>query len=399
MGSTSSLLKLSQPAHIYFAIITTAINKWMNGLGSKFVSTFILCYIMTGVFVMNNVDGVIQVISIGLIVAGFVLNTRRLLKSGYLHLGRVFLHRAEYDRAEHYIKMALASSEAIGDISGQFSSLEMMGQLRIVEGKIQEAISYFHSAIEKCEKMHDSLCDNDTFKISFLDSNIRCYRELSKLHWAAGNPSAALYASELSRARALADLMSAKYFVKNQISLNPLTWTGLEGIVAKESNQTFLYVSYFSDWIYPWIVIARGVEHYHRINGTIAFEGSSQHLEEFFHFRSFGVLPEELCEDRVSHGSQPESKSGEEDSHEILRIGNESNDNRGPKMNLSIRYKLIITPLMDYLKGPEIIIVPDRALYQIPFAALTDESGKYLSETYRIRIVPSLRADSRKYRD
>ena len=311
-------------------------------------------------------------------------------RAGYLHLGRVFLHRAEYDRAEHYIKMALASSEAIGDISGQFSSLEMMGQLRIVEGKIQEAISYFHSAVEKCEKMHDSLCDNDTFKIFFLDSNIRCYRELSKLHWAAGNPSAALYASELSRARALADLMSAKYFVKNQISLNPLTWTGLEGIVAKESNQTFLYVSYFSDWIYLWIVKGSGVAHYHRINGTVAFEGSSQHLEEFFHFRSFGVLPEELCEDRVSHGSQPESKSGEEDSHEILRIGNASNNNRGPKMNLSICYKLIIAPLMDYLKGPEIIIVPDRALYQIPFAALTDESGKYLSETFRIRIVPSL---------
>ena len=45
---------------------------------------------------------------------------------------------------------------------------------------------------------------------------------------------------------------------------------------------------------------------------------------------------------------------------------------------------------MEFLEGPEIIIVPDRALYQIPFAALTDESGKYLSETFRIRVVPSL---------
>ena len=81
VGSGSSLLKLSQPAHIDFAIITSAINKWMDGLGSKFVSTFILCYIMTGVFVMNNVDEVIQVISIGLLVAGFLLNTRRFPKS------------------------------------------------------------------------------------------------------------------------------------------------------------------------------------------------------------------------------------------------------------------------------------------------------------------------------
>ena len=49
----------------------------MNGLGS----TFILCYILTEVFVMNNVDEVIQVISIGLILAGFLLNTCRFLKS------------------------------------------------------------------------------------------------------------------------------------------------------------------------------------------------------------------------------------------------------------------------------------------------------------------------------
>ena len=53
----------------------------MNKPGSKFVSTFILCYILTEVFEMNNVDEVIQVISIGLIVAGFLLNTNRLLKA------------------------------------------------------------------------------------------------------------------------------------------------------------------------------------------------------------------------------------------------------------------------------------------------------------------------------
>ena len=158
-----------------------------------------------------------------------------------MHFGRLFLDRAEYVRAEGYIKQALASSEAIGDILGKFNSLEMMGQLRTVEGNIQEAISYFPSAVEKCEKMPSSLLDNENFKISFLDCNICCYRELSKLFFAIGNPTAALYATELSRARALADLMSARYSVKNQISSNPLTWTSLEGIVTAGCNQTFLF--------------------------------------------------------------------------------------------------------------------------------------------------------------
>ena len=50
----------------------------------------------------------------------------------------------------------------------------------------------------------------------------------------------------------------------------------------------------------------------------------------------------------------------------------------------------MIAPTVELLKESEIIIVPDRSLYKVPFAALSDEGGKYLSETFRIRIVPSL---------
>ena len=51
-------------------------------LESKLVSPFILCYILTEVISeMSNTDEVIQVISIGLIVAGFLLNTNRYLKA------------------------------------------------------------------------------------------------------------------------------------------------------------------------------------------------------------------------------------------------------------------------------------------------------------------------------
>ena len=66
--------------NIHITIIATAVNKWINRLGSKFKSTFILCYILTEVFDMNSVEEVIQVISIGLIVASFLLNTNRFLR-------------------------------------------------------------------------------------------------------------------------------------------------------------------------------------------------------------------------------------------------------------------------------------------------------------------------------
>jgi len=49
-----------------------------------------------------------------------------------------------------------------------------------------------------------------------------------------------------------------------------------------------------------------------------------------------------------------------------------------------------MAPVAEFLDETEIIIVPDRSLYNVPFVALRSESGNYLSETFRIRIVPSL---------
>ena len=87
-------------------------------------------------------------------------------------------------------------------------------------------------------------------------------------------------------------------------------------------------------------------------------------LDEFFKeaSRSRAILPEQNCEDRSKYF----------------------------KTSLHLCYKIIISPLASLLKQPEIITVPDSCVYQVPFAALADEEGKYLSETCRIRLVPSL---------
>ena len=62
--------------------MTTADNNRINKLGFKVVCTFILLYSHRSVSChMNSVDDVLQVISIGLIVAVFLLNTSRYLKA------------------------------------------------------------------------------------------------------------------------------------------------------------------------------------------------------------------------------------------------------------------------------------------------------------------------------
>jgi len=124
---------------------------------------------------------------------------------------------------------------------------------------------------------------------------------------------------------------------------------------------------------------------------VIAHEGIRGNLEQFLNFRSLGILAEELCEDRSLNVFERESESSEEDRNEGPRVpGQESKHDQGPKMNLPLCHKLIIAPVAHLLEGPEIIVVPDRALYNVPFAALPDEKGDCFAEYYRLRLAPSL---------
>ena len=53
-------------------------------------------------------------------------------------------------------------------------------------------------------------------------------------------------------------------------------------------------------------------------------------------------------------------------------------------------YDLVIAPFSHLIKADELIIVPDRSSFWIPYAALVNQHSRYLSETLRIRLVPSL---------
>lgn len=68
-------------------------------------------------------------------------------------------------------------------------------------------------------------------------------------------------------------------------------------------------------------------------------------------------------------------------------------------MNLPVCYKLIIASVADLLGGSKIIIVPDRYLCNIPFAALPDESGKTLSGTFKICVASSFFKNSQLIHD
>lgn len=106
-------------------------------------------------------------------------------------------------------------------------------------------------------------------------------------------------------------------------------------------------------------------------------------------FRGFGVLKDEECEDRSLHVNEQQRNSFEQEISAGSRLL-EEDDEEEEISNLSLCHKIFIAPGTNLLEKPEIIIVPHKRLYRVPFAALSEKGRKCLSETHRIRIVPSL---------
>ena len=205
-----------------------------------------------------------------------------------------------------------------------------------------------------------------------------------------GNFCDALYAEELGRARVLSESMADKFSAKTHISADLKSWFGIENIAKKETNCVILSISYYEHEVFLWVLKGNG-DTFFRTTDKVSVNTLHADIvcdvEGIFKKSSlgFGVLPTENCEDQGLDDTAMTSV------HEERRANLRGEQNEVTVPILHLYYKLIIAPVEDLLTEPEIVIVPDGFLYRVPFAALRDQpDGKYLSENYKIRIVPSL---------
>ena len=236
--------------------------------------------------------------------------------------------------------------------------------------------------------MRSFLGRNDQFKISLLDMHSSSYYLLSAMFCVSGKMKEALSVLEFGRARALADLISFLHSAQPQTSLNPPSWNNIETIVEKECSSC-LYISYFEQYMFLWVLKGNKPVHFRKIDVNECFvtKGLERSVHQVFSeesFRRFNFLPQEHCEDRSlaalkANDSTREPAKGKS-SAAYRPVEEEEEKNLQPLPTRAERYRMIIAPVADFLDQPELIIFPDRALYKVPFAALKDESGNYLSE-------------------
>ena len=316
---------------------------------------------------------------------------RKLEAEIYLNLGNLYLSLGESGKAEDYLEKACSISSQFGYKMTQFQSLLGITQLKISQSEVVEANQCLLQCIGKYEQIRTFLKGNSEFKMSLLEEHGTFpYQLLTNLLCRIGKFRDALYAEELVRARVLAEFMADKYSLESHFTADPQSWFGIENIMKRERNCVCLFLSYRERQVLLWVLKA---------NGDIFFRATDEaevdtliaekvcDVEGVFKKSAagFGVLPAANCEDRSLNDDVTTSL------HEESRANLRGDETKDTERTHQLCYKWIVAPVADLLTEPEIIIVPDRFLYRVPFAALCDEPvGKYLSEKYRIRIVPSL---------
>ena len=309
----------------------------------------------------------------------------------YLNLGNLYLSLGESGKAEDYLEKACSISSQFGYKMTQFQSLLGITQLKISQSEFVEANQCLLQCIGKYEQIRTFLKGNSEFKMSLLEEHGTFpYQLLTNLLCRIGKFRDALYAEELVRARVLAEFMADKYSLESHFTADPQSWFGIENIMKRERNCVCLFLSYRERQVLLWVLKA---------NGDIFFRATDEaevdtliaekvcDVEGVFKKSAagFGVLPAANCEDRSLNDDVTTSL------HEESRANVRGDETKDTERTHQLCYKWIVAPVADLLTEPEIIIVPDRFLYRVPFAALRDKSaGKYLSEKYRIRIIPSL---------
>ena len=209
----------------------------------------------------------------------------------------------------------------------------------------------------------------------------------------------ALTISELARARALAEVMAQQYSSHDLPGFNPNRYIDFGNVIQRKSC-TGLSFWFVHEHLLCWALKTDKVEAVPNKGLTTDITPQGAPIQQWLEtladqcYRKFVLLQGEQCEDRSlflwDKDAEARSPTQVEETPSTSEV--EENDEEGRKDPPALKdlYSIIIAPVLKFLEGSEMIIVPDRSLNRIPFAALKDESGEYLSEKFRIRVIPSL---------
>ena len=303
--------------------------------------------------------------------------------STYGNLGNAYYRLGDFNKAIDYHERHLKIAKEVGDRAGEGGSFANLGICFEYQGFLKKASDCYYSSVQLFNDVRQHLQGNDEWTISYRDVNNVVYTRLWSLILKQGYVVEALFAAEEGRAQALRDLMYSNYQPE----------TPHTGLGKKMSCDTFscllsdtVFMAVHEREIIFWI-IQNGKDVQLRrkeISDNDSKESASIVASLINNARKkIGVSRDVKCEDR----SLDRKSGGDLLKKRDQTIYQPTYSDTNPLRTL---YDVIIGPIKDSINGKELIFVPEGPLCLAPYAAFMDSNSKYLSESFRVRVIPSL---------
>ena len=303
----------------------------------------------------------------------------------YTNLGRGYHSLGDYKKAIEFHQQSLSIAKEIGEKRLEQKTYSKLGHSFRKLHDFRKAEELYESSIKVFEEMRFLLQEKDEWKICFRDQ-LKTYSNLWIVQLLQSKTKEALLTAERGRAQALADLMESQYGVKSTPSASKERIERITNISSLVSSPTTFLVEAFKS-VFFW-VLHKGQEWQFtakEINDTL--ECMTNKMYRQIVPKQIGVLELARCEDRSLDDPDDETLEDLSDRGANDKEFTWSQDGVGALREL---YDVVIAPISHLIKDEELIIVPDGSSFLIPYAALLDQNSRYLSETMRIRLSPSL---------
>ena len=307
----------------------------------------------------------------------------------YGSLGGVFLCFGNWKKAEELFKQQLRIYEELENKMGTAIAYHGLGQCYELMGSLPTAVENYRSSVKVFNEIRGLLQSEDQWKIGFRNECNIAYINLWRCLLKQEKISEALAAAEEGRAQSLADLMTSQYGLKEcQYKGKPLEEQEFGILSHTLSSTIFLAVDGVENKVNIWVISKeKPLLHQEKTLGRHCTKFSAETLQSLiqFAYEKIGVRAKANCENRsldvFRENCSAVERSSKKSSQPILQ------EDIHP---LSALYSYVIAPISDLIDGDELIIVPDGPLWLAPFAALLNPFSKYLCESFKVRLIPSL---------
>ena len=305
----------------------------------------------------------------------------------YAGFAQILVEQGDFERAIECNKKCLTMVQPSGQKIIEGTYLANLGHTYESSGDLHQAVDYYQRSTKLFNELRVLQVD-DALKVIFRNARQDIYQSLCRTLLKLSKFDEALCAADQGRAQALLDLIKLRYGSQLAVSGSvEAAKSGISEMVTDISGST-LFVALQGNAVNLWVIGKDGNLQFTQKEVKYLLGDATDYLnclrkKTYKEIRGrFRVI----CENRTLDGSSaehelpPAEERGEE-------TGNPLQSDENP---LRLFHECIISPISDLIEDGELVVVPDGPLCLAPFAAFLDSESKYLSESMRLRFLPSL---------